>query len=389
MEENSTLRTPAKNEVMIVEALSTIELPESVIGESKINYLVSEILAANATLADRGRRLDKARQEKNAGNAIGNWWHGRDERVQGAQLDLNRSIGALTQKSSQLLMLNTAISKYLTYQQRTLLEQQDMLKQQAEKIERQNVDILHQQKALAQQQREISAANQGLLEAKGISQEQAQKLVGCVKRVSEAESKMETAGRELMAAVERKLEETVGKCIGSLNEGFGIIGTRHEDLRREVNGAVSVLSFSTKGQFDQITNTNARFVANLEQRLQTHVDDALQRASAQDSAAHQLRDDLRSWLDTVQHDFLAALDGRVQTLHQFVGEIDAKYVSGHLVHEKMLVEQSMMLRDLTINLARVETNHFRTMRQNRMALIGVMMALFATIGWQTVQYLTR
>ena len=67
--------------------------------------------------------------------------------MQDAQLDLNKSIGRLTQTSSQLLIVNTAISKVLNDQQHILLEQQNMLKSQADTLGEQNNQILLQQKA--------------------------------------------------------------------------------------------------------------------------------------------------------------------------------------------------------------------------------------------------
>src|SRR5690606_9176297 len=132
-------------------------------------------------------QLERARSEQKNGNAITNWWNDRNDAVQDAQIDLNRSIGTLTEKTSQLLIVNTAISKVLHDQQGILLQQQDQLQQQASTLQEQNNQILDQQKALERQQQEINAANKGLMEAKGISQEQAQKLVGCVALVTEAE----------------------------------------------------------------------------------------------------------------------------------------------------------------------------------------------------------
>ncbi|HEY1936262.1 MAG TPA: hypothetical protein VGG99_30000 [Acetobacteraceae bacterium] len=387
MAENNTVGTPAQNEVVIVEALPMIELPESVNGESTIKILLSDIIAAQAAVADSGARLDSARQEKKAGNVIGNWLHNRDEKVQDAHLNLNRSIGHLTQKSSLLLVFNTAISKYLTVQQRTLLEQQELLKRQAGKIEDQNAEILVRQKLLEKQLREINAANRGLMEAKGISQEQAQALVGCVKRVSEAESRMEIAGKELTATVGLKFEEAVGECIGRLNEGFGILEAHHEDLRREVNDAISEHACSTKTQFDRLSNINATLVADMDQRLQAHLDEALRWAASQDAAAKQLRHDLTSWLATEQQDLSAALDIRLQTLHQLVDDIDAKCISGRLVQEKVLIEQSTALRDCRAQVACLEADHFKATRQSRVFLVGLAVMVFAALGFQIVRYL--
>ena len=230
---------PAKNEVDIVEVLAQIHLPEHIVHASRIRDLLSDIIMANAAVSDGAARLDQIRQEKKDGDFIGNWWNEREERIQEAQLDLNGAIGRLTQKTSQLLVVNTAISKYLTGQQRMLLQQQAQLQSQADAIADQNAAILEQQKRLEQQQREINIANQGLLEAKGISQQQAQALVGCVKRVVEAESRIEAAGDALQAAVEARLEEAAVDWADRLKEGFRQLDARHADLRRELDDALA------------------------------------------------------------------------------------------------------------------------------------------------------
>jgi hypothetical protein len=84
-------------------------------------------------------RLEALRKEE---KKYLNWLYDRDDKVQDAQLDLNKSIGRLTQTSSQLLIVNTAISKVLNDQQHILLEQQTMLKSQADTLGEQNNQIL-------------------------------------------------------------------------------------------------------------------------------------------------------------------------------------------------------------------------------------------------------
>lgn len=192
-------------EVQIIQALSSTEVPEKFLLQSNIKELIHDMLADQKAVSSESQRLKRLRQEEKDGNFFSNWWDDRDEKVQDAQINLSRSIGNLTQRSSQLIIINTAISKVLIDQQRTLLKQQEQLKQQANEIGVQNQKILEQQTLLEQQQREINAANQGLLEAKGITQEQAQKLVGCVVRVTEAEKKIEASNAQLREEIAHKL----------------------------------------------------------------------------------------------------------------------------------------------------------------------------------------
>ena len=169
-------------ELQIVQVFSSVDIPEKIIRDSNIKDLIRDMTAEQDSVQSDARRLEQLRQEKKEGNFIANWWNDRDDKVQDAQIDLNKSIGRLTQKSSQLLIVNTAISKVLHDQQRILLETYT--------LEEQNRKILEQQKLLEKQQQDINKANQGLMEAKGITQEQAQQLVGCVKLVKEAENRI-------------------------------------------------------------------------------------------------------------------------------------------------------------------------------------------------------
>lgn len=93
------------------------------------------------------------------GNFFTNWLNDRGDLLQDAQIDLNKSIGRLTQKSSQLLIVNTALSKLLNQQQQILLNQQHILEGQTCSLAEQNEQILKQQVLLEEQQKEINKAN--------------------------------------------------------------------------------------------------------------------------------------------------------------------------------------------------------------------------------------
>lgn len=102
-----------KQELEIIQVFSSVSVPEKIIRDSNIKELIQGMTAEQEAVHADARRLERLRQEKKEGNFIGNWWHDRDDKVQDAQIDLNKTIGRLTQKSSQLLIVNTAISKVL------------------------------------------------------------------------------------------------------------------------------------------------------------------------------------------------------------------------------------------------------------------------------------
>jgi len=205
-----------KQDLQIVHAFSSVELPEHIFSSGKIQELVARMAdAKNATEGD-GNRLARLRREKSNSNFVSNWWNDLDDKIQDASLDLSQSIGSLTQRSAELLAVNTAISKVLSDQQQVLLEQQSQLRQQATALAEQNKQIRAQQDELAQQQTAIHAANEGLLQAKGVSQEQALKLIGCVQRVEAAEAKMESANQVLLQGMESHLAQAAQTQLAKL-----------------------------------------------------------------------------------------------------------------------------------------------------------------------------
>jgi hypothetical protein len=200
------------HELQVVQAFSALTIPEQIVRDSNIGELIEGMVAETKSVKVGAKRLDELRQEMKDSNFVSNLWNGQDEKVKAAQLDLNQAMGRLTQRSSQLLVVNTAISKVLSDQQKILLEQQELLAAQAHELRRQNEKILEQQDQLAEQQKGLIAANQGLMEAKGITQEHAMQLVGCVTRIMEAEGKIEAANLAMRSALKNDMQEVVAQC---------------------------------------------------------------------------------------------------------------------------------------------------------------------------------
>ncbi|RHX71560.1 hypothetical protein D2U09_16145, partial [Lactiplantibacillus plantarum] len=147
-------------------------------------------------------------------------------------IDLNKAIGRLTQKSSQLLIVNTALSKLLNEQQQILLNQQNILEGQTRSLAEQNEQILKQQVLLEEQQKEINKANQGLMDAKGVTQDQAKQLIGCVKRVTEAENKIGEANATLLAELEQRIANFSSDLAQKLQSGLDDQVGRHSMLEQ-------------------------------------------------------------------------------------------------------------------------------------------------------------
>lgn len=179
-------------------------MPERVFRDSNIKELISSMTEEQQTVQKSAKDLDRLRREQRDGNFITNWWNDRDDLLQDAQIDLNKAIGRLTQKSSQLLIVNTALSKLLNEQQQILLNQQNILEGQTRSLAEQNEQILKQQVLLEEQQKRLIRPTR-INGCKRVTQDQAKQLIGCVKRVTEAENKIGEANATLLAELEQRI----------------------------------------------------------------------------------------------------------------------------------------------------------------------------------------
>ena len=251
----------------IVESIANINIPPNVLRQSNIKNIIPDINQSQTEVKNSVDKLERLRQEQKDGNFISNWWNDRDDHVKDAQIDLNKSIGKLTEKTSTLLVINTAMAKQLHDQQNILLQQQKLLEQQTRDLKSQNNQISEQQKVLEKQQREINLANQGLMEAKGITQEQAMQLVGCVKIVKEAESRIDAANHTLRSDVRQDLRDSIEQYAERLNNGFTEQAKRHTLFEQKITTNFSVQEQQVQKSLEQIIAESALHKTAVQEQL--------------------------------------------------------------------------------------------------------------------------
>lgn len=281
-----------KQEIEVIQAFSSVNLPDSFFSNSNIKELISGMTEEQETVQNSASRLDRLRQEQRDGNFITNWWNDRDDLLQDAQIDLNKSIGRLTQKSSQLLIVNTAISKLLNQQQQILLNQQNILEDQTRSLAEQNEQILTQQQQLEVQQREINKANQGLMDAKGITQEQAKQLVGCVKRVEEAENKIGAANATLLAELEQRVALSAADFAQQLQNGLAEQGRLYTVMEQTMTHNQAVQQASTEAMQQSLTKTQQQFHQQLLTELDVYRSGLLDSMTSVTNQCNALKDEL-------------------------------------------------------------------------------------------------
>lgn len=224
------------NEFQVMRAISTTTLSQRLIDESGLSTLMTQIAKSNKDVSFDTGRLERARREQKEGNVVSNWWNDRADAIQDAHLDLSKSIGRLTQDTTKLVVVNTALAKVLNFQQEGLASQQAQLQEQASRIESQNRQLADQHEQLGAHQLRIDKANQALLELHGVNQDQAIRLLGCVERMESSEVRFATAERELLGRLERQSAEVV-RCLDAVAEArqqMQVLATAGEALERKL-----------------------------------------------------------------------------------------------------------------------------------------------------------
>lgn len=338
-----------QQELQLVRVLSNASLPEDFINQSNIAQLVKDIVSQTESVASDRDGLERARRARKDGNFIGNWWHNRDDQVEEAQLDLQKSIGRLTEKTSQLLIINTAISKVLYDQQQLLLEQQRKLEEQADEIKSQNAQILDQQKELEKQQKKINAANQGLLEAKGLTAEQAQKLVGCVKMVTAAEQKMAAENLEFRNAVEQRLQENARTYLNKLDKGLAEANERGVLLAAELRNDLSDHS-------EQVNHKISQIASGVEQRTHAAQEAITQMELKLQQAKQSHENALKELSESIEFNS-----------QSFLADLSAK---------------ENKIKNTQEQLSALQEQHIEERKKNRLALIAIAGVALISLGWQ-------
>lgn len=370
-------------EQQIVQAFSSIDIPDKIFRESKVKELVQDINAESNNTQSKNRHLERLRKAKSDNGFVSNWWNGQDDKIQEAQLDLSAAIGKLTQKSSQLLVVNTAISKVLSDQQNLLLKQQAMLKKQADKLENQNQQILDQQIQLGQQQEAINAANQGLMEAKGLTQQQAQKLIGCVERVTEAEERMDAANQALRNDVEQDLAEFSRQYQEGLSSGFDELHQRQSKNEKILTDAFSTQSKHNQRQLAQFSANNDAFQAEITQNLQQQSDALQKHSSLQDDQISKLADESVEFKIDMERQHQAYTQMTQKRLDTHEGNLQQQMEELSTTLHKALNKQ---VEDVSLGLEQQLTtmaiNNNKRLSRQRLAIVVTTLLALCSLGLQ-------
>lgn len=333
-------------ELQIVQAFSSVEVSERLIRSADIKGLVGGMLAAQDEVGRSAEELERVHREKKDGSRVGNWLNKRDDKLQDAQVDLQQSLGSLSRKSSQLLIANAAISKVLSDQQQILLQQQNMLKQQADMLEEQNRRILGQQQALEQQQQEIDETSRGLLETRGVAVGQTEQLVSSVRRLEEAESQMEELNQQLITCVSADLVTASSDWNFRLEEQARDFKQRQAKLEHQLADDFRDHIDQVQVELEAAANRAVSLVADIERKLQRHLQAGQDKVDGHDSAIRQLHEALAEQLTKLRQDMIASQERNLQPLRQALDSLERRLSSAREEQIQIQSEQGEALERL-------------------------------------------
>lgn len=227
------------HEIEIVQALSAAEVPEELIKQSDIKSLINSLVTSQDDMSTSSSRLNNLRNRQKNSNFLSNWWNDTDDDIQDAALDLSIKLSSLNRHSSQLLIVNTAISKVLADQQGILLTQQKLLEAQAAQLEDQNTSILDQQLDLKNQQGALLETNRELRETQMAAQAQAEQFMACLLKVKLIEQSMEAAAQSVRADLTTGLQALDIQFAERLSAEIAEQSLARETLKRNLTLYVS------------------------------------------------------------------------------------------------------------------------------------------------------
>ena len=396
-------------ESQIVQVLSLINLPEQILRDSDIQGLIKGMMSDQITVKITTQRLERLRREEKGGNSGKN---DRSDHTGEAQFDLNKSIGNLTQRSSQLLIINTAISKVLG-------DQQNMLQQQTDDLAVQSSKMLNQQIHLEIQQNAIIKANAGLMEAKGVTQQQAIQLVGCVERVSKAEEKIGEANQRLRELIEKRFSQNIAQCTDQINIGFKSQEQRNTSFQQRLANALAQQNKQTQGELERLAQANTKLESEMSERLQSQAASTAENFKIQQAAvtqqgmdidasarelrevlevsiadsAEQLRDLLEASIADSQQKLLSAIVKSEQR-QATVYEQQALHLNTQWHNTQTNLTQLTLELDNTIQVVRNQSERLqrlgdeqaRNFRRQRTGLFVVAGGVIASLAWQVASH---
>lgn len=233
-------------ELRIIEALSSVNIPDEVFRNSNISYLVDDMIKDQTAVDLNSKKLAQSFLSNQEEGVVSQGVEANISPLQEKSTHLKELIENLEKKSSQLLIINITLSKVINDQQKNLLSQKNQL---------------------IEQQQQVDTFGQRLVETETIVKKQTKELADFSLQLLKNEKKIEDSSNALIWDLEQKIYDSNEQCLDQLNAGFAEQQEFYNTFEQEIMDFVSDKFQEVKDEQDNLSTDIDETSVKLENKL--------------------------------------------------------------------------------------------------------------------------
>ena len=233
-------------ELRIIEALSSVNIPDEVFRNSNISYLVDDMIKDQTAVDLNSKKLAQLFLSNQEEGVVSQGVEANISPLQEKSTHLKELIENLEKKSSQLLIINITLSKVINDQQKNLLSQKNQL---------------------IEQQQQVDTFGQRLVETETIVKKQTKELADFSLQLLKNEKKIEDSSNALIWDLEQKIYDSNEQCLDQLNAGFAEQQEFYNTFEQEIMDFVSDKFQEVKDEQENLSTDIDETSVKLENKL--------------------------------------------------------------------------------------------------------------------------
>lgn len=233
-------------ELRIIEALSSVNIPDEVFRNSNISYLVDDMIKDQTAVDLNSKKLAQLFLSNQEEGVVSQGVEANISPLQEKSTHLKELIENLEKKSSQLLIINITLSKVINNQQKNLLSQKNQL---------------------IEQQQQVDTFGQRLVETETIVKKQTKELADFSLQLLKNEKKIEDSSNALIWDLEQKIYDSNEQCLDQLNAGFAEQQEFYNTFEQEIMDFVSDKFQEVKDEQENLSTDIDETSVKLENKL--------------------------------------------------------------------------------------------------------------------------
>ncbi|WP_298146783.1 hypothetical protein [uncultured Acinetobacter sp.] len=233
-------------ELRIIEALSSVNIPDEVFRNSNISYLVDDMIKDQTAVDLNSKKLAQLFLSNQEEGVVSQGVEANISPLQEKSTHLKELIENLEKKSSQLLIINITLSKVINDQQKNLLSQKNQL---------------------IEQQQQVDTFGQRLVETEKIVKKQTKELADFSLQLLKNEKKIEDSSNALIWDLEQKIYDSNEQCLDQLNAGFAEQQEFYNTFEQEIMDFVSDKFQEVKDEQESLSTDIDETSVKLENKL--------------------------------------------------------------------------------------------------------------------------